>query len=120
MPHETQQFDAELPGGFEMLAQFVGAWGPLATEDERYLHRQRTDMAELQYFYATMVPMLEPIFQHLDRFSYGPLPPPERNLLRLALGLAEAAQAVEVIGHPKVPSAPHDLSIPIVRIGREP
>jgi hypothetical protein len=62
-----------------------------------------------------VTPRLEDIFRHLDQFEYGPLPEAEQGLFRIALGLAEVAQAVEVLGQPGVPTTSPQHSIDLVR-----
>ena len=100
---------AELPYGFEYLRPYVVSWGSLATQKDRYLLRQRSDMASLERFYGDAAPRLEEIFTHLDRFPVeDPLPPSEQLLFNITLGLAEAAQAVEFYGEPGVPFARPD------------
>lgn len=106
-----------LPPGFEALSPFVADWGLLETEDQRYRVRQRMSMAQLQHFYDAMTPAVSVIFDHLDQFAYGKLPGPEERLFRLALGLAEAAQAVEVVGAPTIPTLPEGYAICLVRPG---
>ncbi len=102
-----------LPAAFEALEMFLEEWGDLETEDERYQLRRRKSLEDLKLFYDAVTPRLEDVFRHLDQFEYGPLPRAEQGLFRLALGLAEVAQAVEVIGHPSVPttSAQHTIQI---------
>lgn len=108
-----------LPEGFEDLAPFVGEWGGLHTQDERYARRQELPMARLQAYYDAVQPRLEAIFDHLDGFPYGPpLPEPEALLFRLVLGMSEVAQAVEVYGQPTVPHAPPNHSVTIRPVAR--
>lgn len=98
--------DNALPEQFSELSRFVADWGDLETQSERYLKRQSTPFKRLNDFYAAMAPRLSEIFAHLDSFAYPNLPEPETRLFRLTLGLAEAAQAVEVFGTSRVPYAP--------------
>lgn len=105
---------AALPQGFAALAPFADNWGRLATQDERYLLRQKLPMAELRAYYDTIVPLLPAIFEHLDSFPFGePLPAPEALLYRIALGISEVGQAVEVYGAPRVKLTPAGHSVPI-------
>lgn len=109
----------ELPSGFEDLSPFVGEWGSLETQDERYRRRQKLPMERLNAYYKAVCPRLEAIFGHLHSFPYGPpLPPPEALLFRLVLAMTEVAQAVEVFGQPGVPLAPEDHSVPIRVVSR--
>lgn len=102
-----------LPAGFENLAPFAEIWGKLGSQEERYLQRQRSTMAELHAFYDATAPRLNEIFDHLDAFPMDGLPEPEALLYRTALGLTEAAMAIEVFNQPCVPYAPfpHAMAI---------
>lgn len=102
-----------LPAGFENLGAFAAVWGKLDTQEQRYLQRQHSTMAELKTFYDATAPRLNEIFDHLDTFPMDALPAPEALLYRTALGLTEAAMAVEVFGQPCVPYAPfpHKMAI---------
>jgi hypothetical protein len=103
-----------LPGGFEDLAPFVAEWGELESFEERYRRRQSLPMARLSAFYDAVTPRLPAIFEYLDRFAFDePLPPAEALLFRVAMGLTEVAQAVEVFGQPAVPHAPLDHCVPV-------
>ncbi len=98
---------ALLPEGFADLAAFVPVWGPLETQAERYLARQRSRMEDLRALYDALAPRIDAVFEHLDRFPVDePLPPPERALFRLTLALTEAAVAVEIYDEPGVPWVP--------------
>jgi hypothetical protein len=102
-----------LPDGFADLAPFAAVWGKLETQEERYLQRQHCKMEELKAFYDATAPRLNAIFDHLDAFPMDGLPEPEALLYRTALGLTEAAMAIEVFGQPCVPYAPfpHKMAI---------
>src|SRR3546814_20620860 len=111
MPTTDATIIQDLPAGFEELAEFLEEWGPLDTENKRYQPRRRKSFEELRHFYDRVTPRLEDIFRHLDQFEYGPLPEAEQGLFRIALGLAEVAQAVEVLGQPGVPTTSPQHSI---------
>lgn len=103
-----------LPAGFADLEPFVGEWGALETQDQRYLQRQSLPMERLRAYYDAVTPRLQAIFDHLDRFPFGgELPPPERLLLHVVMGMSEVAQAVEMYGQPRVPHAPPGHSVTI-------
>jgi hypothetical protein len=105
----------ELPPAFADLAPFVADWGGLETQDQRYRRRQSLTIEQLRDYYNAVAPRLDAIFDHLDGFAFGSqLPPPEALLLQVAMGLTEAAQAVENYGRPGVPHAPADHSVPII------
>jgi hypothetical protein len=102
-----------LPPAFADLEPFLPRWGSLETQEQRYLMRQDMPIAELRAFYDSMAPRLRDILEHLDQFPVDqPLPPPEEALYRLALGLTEAAAAIEVYGIPEVPfvAKPHAVA----------
>lgn len=108
-----------LPEGFADLALLVEEWGDLNTPDERFLRRQQLPMERLQTYYDLVQPRLEQIFDHLDSFPFGPtLPEPEALLFRLAMAMAEVAQAVEVYGQPTVPNVPADCRFTIAPVER--
>jgi hypothetical protein len=103
-----------LPGGFEDLAPFVSEWGELRTQGERHLRRQASPMDRLTAYYDAVCPRLASIFEHLDSFPFdAPLPEPESRLLRLAMGMTEVAQAVEVLSRPVVAHGPQSLSLQV-------
>ena len=109
----TDVKNIELPEGFEALQPFAETWGKLDSQEDRYLLRQHNSMEELKAFYDAAAPRLDEIFDHLDKFPMDALPAPEALLYRTALGLTEAAMAIEVFGQPCVPYAPfpHKMAI---------
>jgi hypothetical protein len=102
-----------LPEGFEALAPFADSWGKLTSQEDRYLLRQHSTMTELKTYYDATAPRLNEIFDHLDKFPMDKLPESEALLYRTALGLTEAAMAIEVFNQPCVPYAPfpHKMAI---------
>jgi len=102
MPTDTVQ----LPAGFEDLAPFTETWGATDSQEDHYLIRQSTPMAELQAYYDIVAPRLPAVFEHLDQYPVDNLPPAQALLFRTVCGLAEAAQAVEIFQQPGVPYAP--------------
>jgi len=109
----TEVATVTLPEGFEALQPYAGTWGKLDSQEERYLLRQHSSMAELKAFYDAAAPRLEEVFDHLDKFPMDKLPEPEALLYRTMLGLTEAAMAIEVFNQPCVPFAPfpHKMAI---------
>lgn len=95
-----------LPDGFSYLEPFAATWGHLATQEDRYLARQVSSLADLQAFYDSALPHMDEIFLHLDRFPLGALPRKEEILYRIMLGLTEVIQAVEIYNAAAVPHAP--------------
>ena len=84
-----------LPADFAALAPFVGKWA-LATEQQRYDNLLASGMDELQAFYDAMMPRMEAIIQHLNRFDLDAMPPPEATLLRLATTFMESAHPIDL------------------------
>lgn len=105
--------DVSLPEGFQDLERFAAIWGSLETQEDRYLQRQHSSMEDLKEFYDAAAPRLEEIFSHLDRFPMEDLPAPQKLLYRTALGLTEAAIAIEVFNQPRVPYAPYPHHVAI-------
>jgi hypothetical protein len=97
LPAET------LPAGFGALGPYL-AWA-LPTEPERYARRLASTMDEMQAFYDTAFPLLEPALTHLDKFSLAELPGPERTLLHLMQSLIMVSFPVEVWKQPRVPDS---------------
>ena len=94
---------AELPRGFEHLESWTEDWA-LATQNERWDKRLASTREELQAFYAALLPDLEAILDHVDRYPLGELPPASARLFFLALMHAEIAPNVELYGgDPAVP-----------------
>ena len=89
----------------------------LATEAERGAKRRGSPMADLEAFYAGVLPRLGEVLAYLEQFAPGDVPPETERLLYLSLALAEVAPAVELFGEPTV-SYGYDVSrfVP----GREP
>jgi len=92
-----------LPSEFASLAPY-GDW-ILATEPERYARRLASSMAEMQAFYDAAFPLLEPAMTHLDKYTFGELPEPERNLLLLMFSLVMVSFPVEVWKQARVPDS---------------
>ena len=92
-----------LPSEFASLAPY-GDW-ILATEPERYAKRLASSMAEMQALYDAAFPLLEPAMTHLDKFTLGELPEPERNLLLLMFSLVMVSFPVEVWKQARVPDS---------------
>jgi hypothetical protein len=95
-----------LPTSFADLEPFAAKWGALETAAERYLLRQSSTMEELRAFHQAAAPRLDEVFDYLDSFPPGDLPPAEARLYRTVLALSEVMQAVEIFGEPRVKNAP--------------
>jgi hypothetical protein len=92
-----------LPKSFETLETLVPQWA-LATQNERQHKRITSSTGELQAFYDAMLPRLEEILGHVDKFPLNELPADSFRLFTLALSLAEIAPHIELYkGDPKVP-----------------
>ena len=92
-----------LPADFGSLELF-GDWA-LATEPERYARRLASSMAEMQAFYDAAFGRLEAAMTHLDKFSAGELPEPERKLMLLMMSLINVSFPVEVWKQARVPDS---------------
>jgi hypothetical protein len=92
-----------LPAEFAALEPYRD-W-VLATEPERYAKRLASSMQEMQAFYDAAFPLLEPAAAHLDAFSLGELPEPQRELLQLMFSLVMVSFPVEVWKQARVPDS---------------
>lgn len=97
---------ASLPAAFADLESFADPWVGLDNMESRYLARQDMPFDALKQFYDAAAPRLADIMAHLDAFGAAPLPSADARLYRMALGLIEAAQAVEFFGTARLPGAP--------------
>ena len=91
-----------LPKEFKDLEVFVSEWA-LVTESERVEKRYSSSMEEIKLFYVAMLPQLETILEHLNRFSLDELPEAEKRLLYLTYSIAEISLSVEIFGEPGIP-----------------
>jgi len=83
-----------LPEGFEDLQPFVAKWA-LKGQKARYSQMLAVDMAELRALYDAVLPRVEAIVAHLDRFPLDEYPPAEQALFDLAATFAETAHPVD-------------------------
>lgn len=84
----------KLPGKFQDLGKFA-EWC-LDTERKRNRKRLASTMGEIQAFYDVMHTRIDEALEYLNGFKLDGMAEPERNLLNLALSLAEVANAVEL------------------------
>ena len=92
-----------LPDGFAELETWAGAWA-LATQNTRWDKRLASTCDELIAFYNAVLPHLERILDHVDKYPLGELPEQSARLFDLALMHAEIAPNVELYdGDPNVP-----------------
>jgi hypothetical protein len=77
----------------------------LESERERYAKRLASSMEEMQSFYDAAFPLLERAATHLDTFTIGEMPEPERDLLLLMFSLVMVSFPVEVWKQPRVPDS---------------
>jgi hypothetical protein len=89
-----------LPEEFKDLERFA-AWA-LPTESERSEKRLSSRMEEISEFYAAMHARMSAILPYLSRYDVNDMPEDARQLLHLALSLAEIAPAVEWYNQPTV------------------
>lgn len=85
--------DALLPDAFRELESFVPAWA-LGRYSERTKKRVSSSMGEIRTFYGAMMPRLDEIIEHLNRFPLEDMPKPEQRLLELCLSLAQVGNCV--------------------------
>jgi hypothetical protein len=84
-----------LPESFADLEPLAESGWCLATEAERVAKRHASTAEELRNFYDLMVPRLETVIAHLDRFELDTFPKAEQQLMHLLLSMAEVTFAVE-------------------------
>lgn len=82
-----------LPEAFADLERFSG-W-ILPTEAERMQKRRDSRLEDLQALYDAMLPRLEAILSHLNKFPLDAMPEREERLLKLTYALAEVTPFVE-------------------------
>lgn len=83
-----------LPDKFRDLDRF-SAWC-LDSERSRNRKRLASSMEEIREFYEAMHERIDDMLDYLNGFPLEKMPQPERNLLNMALSLAEVANAVEL------------------------
>lgn len=86
---------AQLPEGFEALEPFVERWA-IRTTRERDAARGTSSFADLQAYYDTAQPLLQPALAHCDGFPVKQLAGKEQRLMDMMLSLAHVSMAVEV------------------------
>lgn len=84
-----------LPEAFKDLQTLATAGWCLGSEIERVAKRHSSSPEELRTFYDLMVPRLESVIEHLNRFDLQDFPAPEQHLMNLLLSMAEVTFAVE-------------------------
>lgn len=98
--------DPSLPEPFTDLEPLAAVWA-LTTETERNQQRLGSTMAQIQALYDTLLPRMEAVLTYLSAFPPEPtdaLPQEARQLLYLALAMAEITTAVELHQQPGVPA----------------
>ena len=93
-----------LPDEFADLERFAPEW-VFPTERERNAFRVAQTQDALQDFYDAILPRLEAIAAHLDRFDLQRLTRAQGNLLELSLMAMEVAPAIEYYHQPDVPDS---------------
>jgi hypothetical protein len=95
---EEHMSSSQLPEFFHDLLPFVSEWA-LPTEQTRYAQRLSLTLNELRLFYDVILPRMDDIMLHLERFpadAIGNLPTDTLNLYRLALSYFEASHPIEL------------------------
>ena len=82
-----------LPEAFEDLALFVD-WA-LEPERARTEKKVAASMDDIRAFHDAVIPRLDAMVDHLEGFSEGDMPTPERHLVLMSLSLIEVASLVE-------------------------
>ena len=98
---------ALLPDEFAALETWALAWA-LPTHNQRWDKRLAATGAELDAYYQTLLPWLERILAHADKFPLGQLPERSARLFDLALMHAEIAPNVEL--YKSDPNVPHSFA----------
>lgn len=86
--------DPALPKSFAALEPFLD-WA-LESERERIDRRLECSMDEIGAFYDAMIPVIDEVLDHLDKYWGEDMPAPERRLYLLALSLVEVSPVVEL------------------------
>ena len=92
--------ESVLPAEFEDLAPFVD-WA-LESERARTERKVAASMDDIRAFYDAVIPRLDAMIDHLEGFSGGDMPAPERRLFHMSLSLIELAGLVEHYRHREV------------------
>lgn len=103
-----------LPDGFSALEPFVDRWAGETTM-ARVAAREGSSMEDIRAFYDTMLAHADAAVALIDRYPVQDLPPDVGTLCRLMLGLAHAAAAIEILGTPRVPTAPFPTGVAVTR-----
>ena len=101
-PLERLMTNTTVPEQFQDLASLLGDWA-FAREAERNAVRRNSSMAELEAYYAQMLPRMEEIMAYLSDFPGAGMAPEVENLCRLAQMFIEVASAVEFYREPDLP-----------------
>ena len=102
-----------LPPQFAELEGFVEYW-VRDTNDERWQQRSRAPMVEIEAFYKAALACAEEAAGYLESFPLHDMPPDAERLLKLLLGLAHAAIAVEMHGQPRARHATFPQRVHVV------
>ena len=92
----------QLPTQFAEFEKFVAVWS-LTSERARHSTRLTVEFEQLKSLYEAVLPRLEEIASHLNKFPMDGLPEPQQHLLNLALSCMEVALPVEAHGQTTVP-----------------
>jgi hypothetical protein len=103
-----------LPVGFDDLWPVAAPWADLTSQNARYLLRQSMSFEDLNAFYETMAPRLPEIFDYLDQLQASAMDQAQHRLFNAALGVAEAALAVEYFDQPRMRLAPDGHTVETV------
>ena len=93
-----------LPAGFEDLQKYVPDW-TLEKEAQRNGKRLSCEMPALQDYYDNLLPRMDGMVEHLNKFPLDAMPESETALLQLALMFMEVSPAIELFHQPDVPDS---------------
>jgi hypothetical protein len=98
----TDTAKTDLPEAFGDLEGYLEKWAK-PTFHERYKQRMASSQEELKAFYDAMLPRMDDLTGHLNRFHPGQLPASLLPLFFLACSFMDIAAAVEIYEQPDVP-----------------
>lgn len=93
-----------LPAEFSDLEPFVDSWAK-PTEAQRNRVRLNSEMADIEAFYQAILPRMDAILAHLNRYPVNDIPPEGQGLFCLACAFMEVSPAVELFSDPDVPNS---------------
>ncbi|KQM99244.1 hypothetical protein ASE85_11080 [Sphingobium sp. Leaf26] len=84
----------QLPSEFTDLQPYVDEWA-LRGQTARYDQMLRAGIDQLRTFYDAMMPRMDAVIAHLNRYDIDAMPPAEQTLFNLAATFAETAHPID-------------------------